>query len=133
MGLGWKAEAGHNVGLVYEVAKGADAHLVAGTAADQTTLGIPLANVKDKNVYLAGGYKMGNVTLKAGYGESKRSGAVIGSNGKEKQTTIGVDYSLGKKTALYLLHNDNKNTNKVEAAANQSRTKATAVGLVTEF
>lgn len=128
LGLGWKAEAGHNVGLVYEVAKGA----TTNTAVTDTA-GIPTANVKDKNVYLAGGYKMGNVTLKAGYGESKRSGAALGSNGKEKQTTLGVDYSLGKKTALYLLHNDDKNTNKTETSANATRVKATAVGLVTEF
>lgn len=127
LGLGWKAEAGHNVGLVYEVAKGAT------TAGAGETAGIPGANVKDKNVYLAGGYKMGNVTLKAGYGESKRSGAALGSNGKEKQTTLGVDYSLGKKTALYLLHNDDKNTNKTETSADATRVKATAVGLVTEF
>jgi len=128
VGLGWKAEAGHNVGLVYEVAKGATTS-TAGTE----TVGIPGGGAKDKNVYLAGGYKMGNVTLKAGYGESKRSGAALGSNGKEKQTTVGVDYSLGKKTALYLLHNDDKNTNKTETSASATRVKATAVGLVTEF
>jgi predicted porin len=130
LGLGWKAEAGHNVGLVYEVAKGANTHV---PAVGDNTVGIPGANVKDKNVYLAGGYKMGNVTLKAGYGESNRSGAVAGLNGKEKQTTLGVDYNLGKKTAVYLLANDNKNTNHASAATLPNRTKATAIGLVTEF
>ena len=131
LGLGWKAEAGHHVGLVYENAKGATGHAAGATASDNTTLGIPVAGVKDKNVYLAGGYKMGNVTLKAGYGESKRSGAAAASNGKEKQTTLGADYSLGKKTAVYLLHNDNKNVAKTVAGTD--RTKATVVGLVTEF
>ena len=52
-------------------------------------------------------------------------------NGKEKLTSVGADYSFGKKTSVYLLHSDNKNTNATEDG--KARTKATAVGLVTEF
>jgi predicted porin len=143
LGLGWKAEAGHNVSMVYETAKGNSVaagnvpRFALGTPTD--TIGIPGTDaagnsLKDKNLYLAGGYKMGNVTLKAGYGTSKRSGDAAGLfNGTEKQTTLGADYSLGKKTSVYLIANDNKNTNHASGATLATRTKATAVGLVTEF
>ncbi len=109
LGLGYKAEAGHQVNLVMENAKNSS------------------TNVKTKAALINGVYKMGNVSLKAQYGESKPTGL-----GKEKLTSVGADYSLGKKTAVYLLHSDNKNTNNALVGTGD-RTKATAVGLVTEF
>jgi predicted porin len=125
LGLGWKSEAGHNVGLVSENTKYPKGSIL-GVAADTT---------KDKALYLAGGYKMGNVTLKAGYGTRTHSGdtVTVTNNGKEKLTALGADYSLGKKTSVYLLASDNKNTNANTVAAAQNRVKTTAVGLVTEF
>jgi predicted porin len=108
LGLGYKAEAGHQVNLVMENSK------VAGT------------NVKTKAALVNGVYKMGNVSLKAQYGESKLTGA-----GKEKLTSVGVDYNLGKKTSVYLLASENKNDAKVLNGTDKVR--ATAVGLVTEF
>lgn len=109
LGLGWKAEAGHQVNLVMEQGKNS------------------ATNAKTKAALINGVYKMGNVALKAQYGQSKPTGA-----GKEKLASIGVDYNLGKKTAVYLLHSDNKNTTNSQVD-NGVRTKATAVGLVTEF
>ena len=119
LGLGYKAEAGHQVNLVMENAKAA------------------ATSEKDKSALINGVYKMGNVALKAQYGERKHSGSVTAdANGKEKLTSVGVDYSLGKKTAVYLLHSDNKNMNARADGihgVNADRVKATAVGLVTEF
>ncbi|OQX04870.1 MAG: hypothetical protein BWK73_35075 [Thiothrix lacustris] len=121
LGLGWKAEAGHAVNLVMENGKAS------------------ATNEKDKAALINGVYKMGNVALKAQYGERKHSGsATANNNGKEKLTSVGVDYSLGKKTAVYLLHSDNKNMDATvnglaTNTTNSSRVKATAVGLVTEF
>lgn len=132
LGLGYKAEAGHNVGLVYETNK------ETGTNAAATSL-----NNSQKAIYVGGGYKMGNVTLKAAVGQRKVGGsATANDNGKEKMHAFGVDYSLGKKTSVYLLATDNKNMqatvdggrNSNAVAANGTvRNKATAIGLVTEF
>lgn len=118
LGLGWKAEAGHFANLVVEQAK--------GTAGGGGAVGIPAAGAKDTNVYVAGGVKAGAATIKAGYGESKRSAA-----GKEKQTTVGVDYALGKKTSTYLLWNEDKND--AHAVGGTGKKTATVLGVVTEF
>ena len=115
LGLGWKAEAGHQVNLVAEQSKDAnggtgknDAYLVNGVA------------------------KFGNVGLKGQYGESKnKSFAKAAENGKEKLASIGLDYSLGKKTSVYLLHSQDKNPTRKTTTSN--KVKAIAVGLVTEF
>lgn len=115
LGLGWKAEAGHQVNLIAEQSKDAnggtgknDAYLVNGVA------------------------KFGNVGLKGQYGESKnKSFATATDNGKEKLASIGLDYSLGKKTSVYLLHSQDKNPTRKTTTSN--KVKATAVGLVTEF
>ena len=117
LGLGWKAEAGHQVNLVLEQSKDAnggsgknDAYLVNGVA------------------------KFGNVALKGQYGESKnKSFALPAQNGKEKLASVGLDYSLGKKTSVYLLHSQNKNPNRIEGEGDGYKVKSTAVGLVTEF
>jgi predicted porin len=114
LGLGWKAEAGHQVNLVLEQSK--DANGGSG---------------KNKVALINGVAKVGAVGLKAQYGESKDSGYPAGSNGKEKLASIGMDYSLGKKTSVYLLHSQNKNPNRVEG--DSYKVKSTAVGLVTEF
>ncbi|HRJ53795.1 MAG TPA: porin [Candidatus Thiothrix moscowensis] len=108
LGLGWKAEAGHQANLVYEKVD------FANTQNDGT------------NVLLNGAYKMGNVTLKGQVGEAK-----IKNAGKEKLTSVAADYSLGKKTSVYLLHSINKNPTAV--LNGQAKNTATAVGLVTEF
>lgn len=108
LGLGWKAEAGHAANLIYEKVDNAN------TPNDGT------------NVLLNGAYKMGNVTLKGQVGEAKVKNA-----GKEKLSTLGVDYSLGKKTSVYLLHSIDKNDAKV--LNGNDKVTATAVGLVTEF
>lgn len=110
LGAGWKAEAGHFVNAVVEKVEG------------------PATGAEDTNMYVAGGFKTGAATLKAGFGKGETDGA-----GEEEQTTVGVDYSLGKKTSAYLLWNDNTNTGRVAAGAAESSTTATAVGLVTEF
>ena len=119
LGVGYKAEAGHFANLVVEEAK-----VPTGAAAN--------AGEKDQNVYVAGGFKTGAATLKVGYGESKHKGdAVAANNGKEKQTTVGIDYSLGKKTSTYLLLNEDKNT--AQAVGGTGKTSQAVVGLVTEF
>lgn len=123
LGLGYKAEAGHQVNLVMENGKNAS------------------SNEKDKAALINGVYKMGNVSLKAQYGERKHSGGAAATNGKEKLTTLGADYSLGKKTSVYLIHSDNKNmaaladssSANTGTTARTDRVKATAIGLVTEF
>ena len=114
LGLGWKAEAGHQVNLIAEQSKDAnggtgknDAYLVNGVA------------------------KFGNVALKGQYGESKNKGFGGKADGKEKLASVGLDYSLGKKTAVYVLHSQDKNPRRV--AGDTKKVKATAVGLVTEF
>jgi predicted porin len=115
LGLGWKAEAGHQVNLIAEQTKPTD-----GSAGKI-------------DAYLVNGVaKFGNVGLKGQYGESKnKSFATATENGKEKLASIGLDYSLGKKTSVYLLHSQDKNPTRVAGGTN--KVKATAVGLVTEF
>ena len=113
LGLGWKAEAGHQVNLILEQDK------VTGSDAKVNT------------ALLNGVAKVGNVGLKAQYGESKAKNFAAGFNGKQKLASVGVDYNLGKKTAVYLLHSQNKNADHVDG--NNYKLKATAVGLVTEF
>ncbi len=112
LGLGYKAEAGHAVNFVMENSSGVTA-------------------VEDKAMMLSGVAKMGAVSFKAAVGQSERSGAATGSNGKEELTAIGLDYGLGKKTSVYILGTENKNTAKVEAGA--TKTTATVLGVVTEF
>ena len=114
LGLGWKAEAGHQVNLVMEQSK--DANGGSG---------------KNKVALINGVAKVGAVGLKAQYGESKDSGYAASGNGKEKLASVGVDYSLGKKTSVYLLHSQDKNPNRLNS--NGYKVKSTAVGLVTEF
>ncbi|UJS25739.1 porin [Thiothrix winogradskyi] len=112
LGLGYKAEAGHAVNFVMENSSGATA-------------------VEDEAMMLSGVAKMGAVSFKAAVAQSERSGAAAGSNGKEEMTAIGFDYGLGKKTSVYILGTENKNTAKVEAGA--TKTTATVLGVVTEF
>jgi predicted porin len=123
IGIGWKSEAGHNVGLVHETVK----------TATTAVLGSP--DSKDTNLYLAGGYKIGNVMLKAGYGEGKAkygtTSANFGNNGKEKLTALGADYSFGKKTTAYVLWTEDKNGARLGTGTGKVTT--TGVGLVTEF
>ena len=119
VGGSYKAEAGHFVNVVYETAEG-DAALAADTA------GFPAAGGEDTNMYIAGGVKSGAMTFKAAYGKGERDGA-----GEEEQTTVGVDYSLGKKTTAYLIWNNNTNPNRNLNDTDEST--ATAVGLVSEF
>ncbi|MFN3786583.1 MAG: porin, partial [Thiothrix sp.] len=80
----------------------------------------------DDNIYVGGGIKSGAMTFKAAYGEGKRSGAA-----KEKQTTVGVDYSLGKKTAAYLMWNEDQNA--AHAVGGSAKAKATVIGITTDF
>ena len=109
LGLGWKSEAGHQANLIYEKVDYDDP-----------------ATGDDENILVNGVAKMGAVGLKAQYGEGKTTGA-----GKEKLASVGLDYSLGKKTSVYLLHSQDKNP--IRAAGGTNKVKATAVGLVTEF
>ena len=109
LGLGYKAEAGHFANMVVEQVK------------DTAT------GNKTDNAYVAGGFKTGAATLKVGYGESKFKQ----TGQKEKQTTLGVDYSLGKKTSTYLLLNEDKNID-LDSTTNDKTTQA-VVGVVTEF
>ena len=109
LGVGYKAEAGHFANVVLEQVK------------DTAT------SNKTDNAYVAGGFKAGAATLKVGYGESKFKP----TGQKEKQTTLGVDYSLGKKTSTYLLLNEDKNID-LNSTTNDKTTQA-VVGVVTEF
>ncbi|UOG93213.1 MAG: porin [Candidatus Thiothrix sulfatifontis] len=111
IGLGYKSEAGHFVNYVSE-----------GVVKD----GTPAAD-DEANVYLAGGFKIGAATLKGAVGVGERDGA-----GEETQATLGVDYSLGKKTSAYLLLNDNTNIGRVATGTEDSKSAA-VVGLVSEF
>jgi predicted porin len=115
LGLGWKAEAGHQVNLLLEQDK-ADG-----------------VNAKRKSALINGVAKVGAVSLKGQYGEAKLSGDDVlpTAKGKQKLASVGVDYSLGKKTAVYLLHSQNKNA--ALATDGSYKVKSTAVGLVTEF
>jgi len=126
LGLGWKSEAGHNVGLVYETAKaGANGGAAFGVKGG--------ANGKDTNVYLGGGYKVGNVMLKAAYGQGKSKDATGASTGgTQKLETIGADYSLAKSTKLYALLSDNKNAARTALTASD-KVQTASVGLVTDF
>lgn len=109
LGVGYKAEAGHFANVVLEQVKDT-----------------PTGNKTD-NAYVAGGFKTGAATLKVGYGESKFKP----TGQKEKQTTLGVDYSLGKKTSTYLLLNEDKNID-LNSTTDDKTTQA-VVGVVTEF
>lgn len=118
LGVGYKAEAGHFANVVVEQVDKFD------------------SKKDDTNMYVAGGYKVGAATLKAAYGESKRDEAGNDAAGKltsakEKQTSIGVDYSLGKKTSTYLLLNEDKNAK--YAVGGKDKTTQAVVGVVTEF
>ena len=108
LGVGYKAEAGHFANVVLEQAKSS-------------------VGEKLDNAYVAAGFKTGAATLKAAYGESKYKP----TGSKEKQTTLGVDYSLGKKTSTYLLLNEDKNIDH-DSTTNDKTTQA-VVGVVTEF
>jgi predicted porin len=111
VGLGWKSEAGHKANFVHETSR--------------VTVGGVGASVKTN--LINGVYKVGNVDLKAQYGQSK-----IGNTGvKETLTTVGADYNLGKKTAVYGLLSENKF--KGGAVVNGNINKAAVVGVVTEF
>ena len=114
LGLGWKAEAGHQVNLIAEQSKSTD------------------GNPGKIDAYLVNGVaKFGNVGLKGQYGESKNKNFGGTADGKEKLASVGLDYSLGKKTSVYLLHSQDKNPNRLNS--NGYKVKSTAVGLVTEF
>lgn len=123
LGVGYKAEAGHFANVVYEQAEGDNAF----TAPATLTGGFPQGTKKDTNMYVSGGVKSGAMTFKAGYGKGERDGA-----GEEEQTTVGVDYALGKKTNAYLMWNDNTNLNRVASGPEASQT-ATVVGIVSDF
>ncbi|WMP16378.1 porin [Thiothrix lacustris] len=118
VGVGYKHEAGHFANFVYEEVKG------DGAAAD--TAGFPAGTATDTNMYVAGGFKTGAATLKAAYGSSDRD-----TMGQETNTTVGVDYALGKKTSTYLLWNEREN--EAHAIDGTAKITATQVGLVTEF
>lgn len=119
VGLGYKHEAGHFANVVYEQVEGdgVGAPAVAGFPGGVST---------DTNIYVAGGFKTGAATLKAGYGSSDRD-----TGGEETNTTVGVDYALGKKTSTYLLWNEREN--EAHAVDGTDKITATQIGLVTEF
>ena len=119
VGLGYKHEAGHFANVVYEQVEGdgVGAPAVAGFPGGVST---------DTNIYVAGGSKTGAATLKAGYGTSDRD-----TGGEETNTTVGVDYALGKKTSTYLLWNEREN--EAHAVDGTAKITATQIGLVTEF
>ena len=119
VGLGYKHEAGHFANVVYEQVEGdgVGAPAVAGFPGGVST---------DTNIYVAGGFKTGAATLKAGYGSSDRD-----TGGEETNTTVGVDYALGKKTSTYLLWNEREN--EAHAINGTDKITATQIGLVTEF
>ncbi|OQX03067.1 MAG: hypothetical protein BWK73_40690 [Thiothrix lacustris] len=119
IGAGYKHEAGHFANVVYETVEGdgVGAPAVAGFPGGAST---------DTNMYVAGGFKTGAATLKAAYGSSDRD-----TGGEETNTTVGVDYALGKKTSTYLMWNERDNAG--HAVVSADKVTATQVGLVTEF
>ncbi|WML91787.1 porin [Thiothrix lacustris] len=119
LGLGYKHEAGHFANFVYETVEG------DGVGAAEVA-GFPGGVSTDTNMYVAGGFKTGAATLKAGYGSSDRD-----TGGEETNTTVGVDYALGKKTSTYLMWNEREN--ETHAVDGTDKITATQVGLVTEF
>lgn len=125
VGGSYKSEAGHFVNAVYETAEGDGAAATSATS-NFAAGDFPPGTGEDTNMYVAGGVKSGAMTFKAAYGKGERDGA-----GEEEQTTVGVDYSLGKKTAAYLIWNNNTNPNR--NLNDTDETTATAVGLVSEF
>lgn len=119
LGVGYKHEAGHFANVVYETVEG------DGVGAPAVA-GFPGGAATDTNVYVGGGFKTGAATLKAAYGSSDRD-----TGGEETNTTVGVDYSLGKKTSTYLMWNEREN--EAHAIDGTAKRTATQVGLVTEF
>ncbi len=119
VGGSYKTEAGHFVNAVYETAEG------DGVGAPAVA-GFPGGSAEDTNMYVAGGVKSGAMTFKAAYGKGERDGA-----GEEELTTVGVDYSLGKKTVAHLLWNNNTNMNRNLNDTDEN--VQTVVGLTTEF
>lgn len=119
LGVSYKHEAGHFANVVYETVEG------DGPGAPAAA-NFPGGASTDTNVYVAGGFKTGAATLKAAYGSSDRD-----TGGEETNTTVGVDYSLGKKTSTYLMWNEREN--EAHAIDGTAKRTATQVGLVTEF
>lgn len=118
VGVGYSAEAGHKVNLVYEK----DSDVLGLTGDTGATGGVGGAGSAGKAWLLGGQYKMGNVALKAQVGQKKFD--AVGAD-KRKLVSLGVDYSLGKKTNVYLLGHETKEGN--------AKDTATAVGIQTQF
>lgn len=136
-GLGYTNVDGGNAAAAAATSAAQHINLGLGFKNDAAAANVVLEKVEGDtaatidNALVNGSFKMDKVTLKAQYGESKRKSAAAGQNGKEKLTAIGVDYSLGKKTSVYLLAAEDKNPTRVEGGS--TKNTATALGLVTEF
>lgn len=123
VGLGFTAQAGHNINVVYE--KDQDNLPVGGA-------GSLVDNGEGKALLVGGGVKFGAVKLKAQYGKkefdagTQPTGAAVPNDYKVQ--SIGADYSLGKKTTAYILGHQRqvKNTDTGDM-------KATVVGIATDF
>jgi predicted porin len=91
----WKAGAGYKfgdlaLGLIYE-------------RLSQTG-----STVADRNAwYLNGAYTMGNIVLKAAYGQAG-DGDTVADTGA-KSYTLGADYVLSKRSKMYALYSKTKN------------------------
>ncbi len=125
VGGSYKTEAGHFVNAVYETAEG-DGAAASPAGSNFAAAGFPEGVEEDTNMYVAGGVKSGAMTFKAAYGKGERDG-----EGEEEMTTVGVDYSLGKKTTAHLLWNNNTNMNRNLNDTDEN--VQTVVGLTTEF
>jgi predicted porin len=66
------------------------------------------STVNDRNAwYLNGAYNMGNIVLKAAYGQAG-DGDTVADTGA-KSYTLGADYVLSKRSKMYALYSKTKN------------------------
>ncbi|OHE58071.1 MAG: hypothetical protein A2X71_06685 [Thiobacillus sp. GWE1_62_9] len=91
---------------------------------DNTVL--PLAQAGDFDAWMLGAaYTMGNIVLKANYMDGEYDDAATGYD--VEQFTIGADYNLSKRTAVYVLYADGKNITLGSGGGSSDRIAGAAV------
>jgi predicted porin len=121
----WKVKVGYTI----------DAILLGATYEDQTGVDLNNGNgkMKSKNYLLSAAYGMGPITLAAQYGKRNVNGSAE-ANGKAdlSRTTLGVVYSLSKRTSTYLAYDHDKYDHSA-VAANNGKANIVTLGLNHEF
>ena len=91
---------------------------------DNTVL--PLAQAGDFDAWMLGAaYTMGNIVLKANYMDGEYDDAATGFD--VQQWTIGADYNLSKRTAVYVLYADGQNITLGSGGGSSDRIAGAAV------